>query len=168
MQSTRSTQTRFDAARLLAAVGLFLALTVPQSIPAMNSVTAQQQTPSTELSPQDVVRIQLEALRGNDAADHGIETCFRFASPTNQANTGPVSRFGQMIKEGAYSLMLDYEDAQYQSVEIVDRYARQKVTLVGASKIITYVFYLSKQSHTQCEGCWMTDSVAIEEVIEST
>ena len=121
-------------------------------------------SPDPALRPDEVVRIQLEALRQNDAADHGIEVCFRFASPNNQSNTGPVGRFGEMIKTGPYSLMLDYHDAQYAEVEIREDRARQLVTLKGTSETITYGFYLSLQTHEACDGCWMTDTVTIEKV----
>ena len=55
--------------------------------------------PDPALSPGDVVRIQLEALRRNDEQDRGIAVAFRFASPANRTNTGPLSRFIAMIKE---------------------------------------------------------------------
>jgi hypothetical protein len=168
MRATLSTPVSVKFLRLLAALSIIVSLGFVSANATTNSVTVEQLNPSAALNPQEVVRIQLQALRANDSADHGIEICFRFASPTNQASTGPVARFGQMIKDGIYSLMLNYEEAQYQNVEIVDRYARQKVTLVGTSKIVTFVFYLSKQTHSQCEECWMTDSVAIEEILEST
>ena len=69
--------------------------------------------PEPALSPGDVIRIQLEALRHNDEQDRGIAVAFRFASPANRANTGPLSRFTAMIKEGPYALMLDFRDATY-------------------------------------------------------
>ena len=120
--------------------------------------------PSPELGPGEVVRIQLEALRDNDETDQGIAVCFRFASPSNQANTGPLPRFGQMIKDGPYRLMLEYHNAEYAEVEVHEDHARQRVTLRGVEEIITYAFYLSSQTHSECDGCWMTDAVTIENV----
>ena len=45
-----------------------------------------QTEPDPSLSPQDVVSIQIEALRNNDIpyADRGIEVTFNFASPANK------------------------------------------------------------------------------------
>ena len=120
--------------------------------------------PDPALTPDEVVRIQLEALRDNNETDHGIEVCFRFASPSNQSNTGPVDRFGQMLKVGPYRLMLEYHDVEYAEVEIHENRARQLVTLTGATETITYAFYLSRQTHPACDGCWMTDAVTIEKV----
>ena len=115
--------------------------------------------PNPGLAPEQVVRIQLDALRNNDLDNRGIEVAFRFASPANRVNTGPLSRFIRMIRHGPYSLMLDYENAAYHPVEIVDNRARQRVTLIGAGLAVDYEFYLSLQPDGEWQGCWMTDAV---------
>ena len=118
--------------------------------------------PDSAFSPSDVVRIQLEALRHNDEQDRGIAVAFRFASPANRANTGPLARFIAMIKEGPYALMLEFRDAAYGPVETISGQARQRVTLTGTRESVTYWFYLSRQSEAPYVDCWMTDSVLIE------
>eukprot|EP00039_Didymoeca_costata_P006925 m.94662 g.94662 ORF g.94662 m.94662 type:complete len:270 (-) comp13455_c0_seq4:167-976(-) len=54
--------------------------------------------PGPDVLPEDVVRLQMEALR-NDRNCHpaGISACFAFASPDNKAATGPLDRFIRMI-----------------------------------------------------------------------
>ena len=118
--------------------------------------------PAPALTPGEVVRIQLEALRHNNGQDRGIAVAFRFASPANRANTGPFPRFAAMIKNGPYALMLEFREATYGPVEIVSRRARQRVTLTGARGRMTYWFYLSRQVVPPCVDCWMTDAVYIE------
>ncbi len=118
--------------------------------------------PSDELSPTGVVRIQLEALRHNDDDDRGIEVAFRFASPANKRNTGPLPRFIRMIKEGPYRLMLEYRTVDYGEPEVTGRRARQRVILVGDVGVIAYTFYLSRQTEGPCVDCWMTDAVTVE------
>ena len=120
--------------------------------------------PRPELSPAEVIRIQLEALRNNDEGNRGIEVAFRFASPANRASTGPLLRFVRMIEEGPYALMLEYREAAYGAVEVRAERARQRVTLTGARARISYWFHLSRQSDAPFEGCWMTDAVYIERV----
>jgi len=120
--------------------------------------------PDPALSPSEVIRIQLEALRHNDGQNRGIAVAFRFASPANRANTGPLPRFIAMIKDGPYALMLDFVDASYGPVETVADRARQPVTLIGPSASITYWFYLSRQTETPYVDCWMTDAVYIARV----
>lgn len=115
--------------------------------------------PAPALSPGEVVRIQLEALRHNDESNRGIEVAFRFASPANRARTGPLPRFIGMIRNGPYALMLGFHAASYGPVESRGARARQRVTLAGAHASITYWFYLSRQSEAPYVDCWMTDAV---------
>jgi len=115
--------------------------------------------PNPDLAPEHVVRIQLDALRNNDPQNRGIEVAFRFASPENRVNTGPLSRFISMIRQGPYSLMLAYENAAFHPVEIVENRARQRVTLIGSGLAVDYEFYLSRQAEGEWQGCWMTDAV---------
>ena len=119
--------------------------------------------PDPGLSPGEVIRIQLEALRHNDEHDRGIAVAFRFASPANRASTGPLSRFIKMIENGPYALMLDFRDAAYGPVETVADQARQRVTLIGTRASTTYWFYLSRQAEAPWVDCWMTDAVYIEQ-----
>ena len=120
--------------------------------------------PSPELEPAEVIRIQLEALRHNDEGDRGIEVAFRFASPANRENTGPLSRFIRMIKHGPYALMLDFRTARYGEVEVKGARARQRVTLTGRHARISYWFHVSRQSDPPWLDCWMTDAVYVERV----
>jgi len=120
--------------------------------------------PRPGLSPGEVIRIQLEALRHNDERDRGIEVAFRFASPANRESTGPLSRFVRMIKQGPYALMLDFHEASYGTVEVREDRARQRVTLTGPRARVSYWFYLSRQSKAPFADCWMTDAVFVEPV----
>ena len=118
--------------------------------------------PRPGLLPGEVVWIQLEALRHNDDEDRGIEVAFRFASPANREQTGPLPRFVRMIRQGPYALMLDFREASYGRVEVREDVARQRVTLTRARSRVSYWFYLSRQSKAPFAGCWMTDAVFVE------
>lgn len=120
--------------------------------------------PSPALSPDEVVEIQVEALRHNDARDRGIEVAFRFASPENKRNTGPLPRFIEMIKNGPYSLMLHVKQVAYEPIEVAGNQARQRVILFGETTSMSYVFYLSRQEREPYVDCWMTDRVTIQPV----
>lgn len=115
--------------------------------------------PKPELTPEQVVRIQLNALRNNDPRNRGIEVAFRFASPGNKRQTGPLPRFISMMQHGPYRLMLAYENVAYHPMEVVEDRARQRVTLIGAGLVVDYEFYLTRQAAGACLGCWMTDAV---------
>lgn len=121
--------------------------------------------PSAELAPQEVVRIQMEALKYNDEKNRGIEIVFRFASPSNKVNTGPLPRFITMINGEAYRPMLNHNAIGYDEIRVVGDQAAQRVSITTEDGlIVVYVFVLSKQQGEECSGCWMTDAVYIESV----
>jgi len=120
-------------------------------------------SPNSTLSPEQVVRCQMESLSSNDQQDNGIATAFRFASPSNREVTGPLPRFIRMIKNSPYSVMLDPQLVEYGELEIVDDRAQLQVSVLTADYVaVAFRFYLSRQEHTGCEGCWMTDGVTVE------
>ncbi len=145
------------ACRLAADIGAAAgAEAAPTLAPALKMAA-----PSPELDPGEVVRIQLQALRANDASDEGIAVAFRFASPRNKASTGPLPRFIHMIKAGPYRLMLEYERASYTPTRVEGNRAVQRVTLVGPRQIRSYDFLLQRQTGPPCDGCWMTEAVMV-------
>ena len=157
--------------RILPLVGLFVflifAATGCSSSPARESDSAlrrlSRQQPSAELAPQEVVRIQMEALRYNDEKNRGIGIVFRFASPGNRLNTGPLPRFIAMINGRAYRPMLNHSMIEYDRLRLVGDQALQRVSITtDDGLIVVYVFVLSKQQGEECSGCWMTDSVYVE------
>ena len=134
----------------------------PDSPSAASDEAVSSLQPAPELSPEDVVRIQVEALRNNDDADTGIEITFRFASPSNKQATGPLFRFTQLVKNPVYRPMLNHKLAEYGSLEQSGDTATQRVTIVEQDGSATvYLFSLSRQDDPSCQGCWMTDSVTV-------
>ena len=122
--------------------------------------------PSPDLAPEEVIRLQVEALQTNDepSDDAGIATAFRFASPENQAVTGPLERFTEMVKGPVYRDMLRFERAEYSPIVVRGEEAAQRVTLVLADgRRVAFVFGLSRQSGGRYDGCWMTDAVIPQE-----
>lgn len=154
--------------RHLTAPLLLCLVLLPGAAPADDSGTGTSDplsrglVPTPALTPEDVVRIQLEALRHNDERNRGIEVAFRFASPANRVHTGPLPRFIGMIRNGPYALMLDFRAVSYGPVESNGTQARQRVILTDATTSVTYWFYLSRQSKDPYVDCWMTDAVFIE------
>ena len=153
-----------DKASSLARLILLIAgLTIFHTVPAASSdPLSDTHRPDPSLSPTEVVRVQLEALRSNDDADRGIAVAFRFASPQNRSVTGPLSRFVNMIRVGPYSLMLSYRQAIYEDAEVRGDQARVRVILLGSRESVAYEFYLSRQAESPYVGCWMTDRVTIQ------
>lgn len=120
-------------------------------------------TPTPELAPDQVVRIQLEALQHNDRTNQGIAAAFNFASPDNKKVTGPLPRFIKMLKSPPYQSMLNHKSVEYGDIKITGDTATQRVVLTGSNGQVTiYIFILSRQTEEPCKECWMTDSVIVE------
>ena len=116
--------------------------------------------PHPTLSPQEVVQIQLEALKNNAewGNDRGIGICFQFASPKNPISTGSLNRFIQI-----YQPMLNARAFQQSPMKIEGDSAIQKVSIVDQKgNLGVCVFYLSKQNIEPYIGCWMTDGVLFD------
>lgn len=119
--------------------------------------------PSPSLTPDAVVKLQVEALQTNDRPqpDAGIARVWAFASPANKQQTGPLPRFAAMVHNPAYAPMLNHRRVQYGPVEVVGDQARQVVILEPArGPAVAYLFILGRQPHgSPLAGCWMTDAV---------
>lgn len=132
------------------------------SLPAVSVTVDSLPEPSPELSPKEVVRVQVDALGENDAPheDAGIEAAFNFASPANKRATGPLRRFEGLFDTSAYGPMIDHEGATVSPPQVEGREALVGVILeVGTGERVGYLFRLSKQSGTPHKDCWMTDAV---------
>ncbi len=115
--------------------------------------------PSTDMTPQTVVKTVVNALRDNDGEDNGIRTVFCFASPGNKTNTGPLERFTSMIKRG-FPDMLNHEASYFEEMKIDGDVALQPVWLTTSDgEEIGYMFKMGKQKSGEFEGMWMTDGV---------
>ena len=126
------------------------------------SGTPNRPQPQLDLAPEDVVAIVIEALAHNDDPypDAGIETTFKFASPQNRANTGPLERFSKMVKNHPYGDMLDHQHSDISEVVLVGDKAYLLVKLIAQSgREVAFAFRLSQQTDGDYQGMWMTDAV---------
>jgi len=130
----------------------------------MPEPTAERPSPNPSLSPRQVVKIQLDALKRNDelGQDIGIETAFRFASEANREVTGPIERFASMLRNPLYRPMIDHASAEFGPTHVEGDVARVQVVLFGGGgEVAAYDFTLSKDDDTDC---WLTDSVMLASV----
>ncbi len=123
--------------------------------------------PEPELKPNDVVRLQLLAMQHNDDSDFGIEVTFRFASPSNKIQTGPLKRFISLVRNSSYLPLLNHTNATFLELTVEEDFAVQDVIITTSKgERIGYRFRLSIQKGTLFPGCWMTDSVVPFKVME--
>lgn len=117
-------------------------------------------TPSPELEPSAVVRIQVEALRSNSYLNEGIELTYGFASPENQRFTGPLPRFIEMVRSTPYDRLLNHRSARYGPLAVSRDEAYQIVIITDqAGEDVAYLWVLSRQSEGEFKDCWMTAAV---------
>ena len=143
------------------AIALFFVLLLAGCTPTPILDTLSEAEPTPELSPREVVELQLVALRENDDEDRGIAVAFRFASPTNRRSTGPLERFARMIKGPLYRAMLSYDEATYAQTIVRGPIALQRVELTVGSERVIYDFLLVRQRGGSYDSCWMTEAVQI-------
>ncbi|MEE2998775.1 MAG: hypothetical protein VX693_02530 [Pseudomonadota bacterium] len=118
--------------------------------------------PHPSLSPKDVVHIVMNALKNNDHPNKnsGIAITFKFASPANKINTGPLERFSSIIKSQTFQSMINHHSTTYEKYNLLGNRANIDVILISSvGKIFGYRFFLSRQNGNKFEGCWMTDAV---------
>ena len=123
--------------------------------------------PKPTLKPDEVVRIQLLAMKNNDTTDLGIKITFRFASPANKRITGPLERFIRLVKNPSYNPLLNHLDADFLDLKINEKIAVQDVIITSSKgKRIGFRFRLSLQQSPDYRNCWMTDAVMLFKVPE--
>ena len=123
--------------------------------------------PEPKLKPNDVVRLQLLAMQQNDDSDFGIEVTFRFASPANKKQTGPLKRFISLVRNPSYRPLLNHINATFIELTVEEVFAIQDVIITTSNgERIGYRFRLSIQKGPLYPGCWMTDSVIPFKVME--
>lgn len=118
--------------------------------------------PGPAYGPDEVIRLQLEALAANDDphTDAGIEVAFRFASPANKRVTGPLGRFTAMVHNALYRALLNHRAVRYGTLHVDnDHAARVVIVTARDGELVAYLFILLRQRGGACDGCWMTDSV---------
>lgn len=118
--------------------------------------------PDSSLSPADVVRVSLDALRANDAPyeDHGVETVYSFASPAVRQASGSLSRFSDVVHRN-YRPLFAVDRVGTTPVERSGDRAVQEVTVVDADDRETvYAFRLARQQGGDADGCWLVDGLS--------
>ncbi len=129
---------------------------------ARDETLNERPQPSPALSAAEVIGVQLRALRNNDTPepDAGIALAFEFASPANQAVTGPLDRFTLLVHSPVYQALLNFRAVQRGAMIVADDQAQESVLILDAEgKTAVFVFALSQQSGGPYNGCWMTDGV---------
>jgi len=116
-----------------------------------DTVKAEILKPNSSLEPDEVISIQLLALKNNNDPykNAGIEQTWEFAHPTNKIFTGPLSNFINMMYSDAYSIMLEHR--------------QHEIVLVKIDTNISYFFVELMDKNNDMYGFqWIVEKVLIE------
>ena len=125
---------------------------------------ADIQKPSTEIEPEQVIKIQLSALMKNDNPykDRGIIQTWEFAHPDNQKMTGPLEKFKNMIKTDSYSMLLNHSNHEISEVYMSNKVATFEVIVMDREKKY-YKFKWQVEKYNgegELKDCWLTSAVS--------
>lgn len=116
--------------------------------------------PVPELSPAEVVQIQLTALKESRSEDQGIALAYRFTSPRNKRIIGNVDNFASTIRQGRYSPILS--NVNFELGPVDERGALAIVAVrfdQSDDRSLGFLFVLTRQDGGEFDNCWMTDGV---------
>lgn len=117
--------------------------------------------PHPNLTPDQVVRLQIEALRQAAQDDSGIQMARRFVSPRWRSGEreGKPS-FTETFRASEFHLFQDYTNAELGEVKLDGNRAYQIVLLENSSgQFSSFLFVLGKQTDDPFQDCWLTRDV---------
>jgi hypothetical protein len=136
----------------------FLAFTLPSGAQAPI-------LPSLDLSPEDVLSIQLRALseaENKPDTNSGIARVWAFAHPSNRVITGPLPRFTLMLQSPSYRALIGHRSHHMKQVSLTTDKAHYAVKIQSSSGAdFGYSWHIGKVSSGRYKGMWMTTSVAL-------
>ena len=119
--------------------------------------------PSPQLSPEDVVEIQLLGLKltKGDSSSVEMQQVWAFAHPSNKAITGPLARFARLFDMPAYRPLLGHSTHQITRLTQTDDYVQMQVQITGKdSQSYVYFWTVGRANAGPEAGSWMTMSVS--------
>ena len=126
-----------------------------------SSVFAEEIRPNKSLTPYDVVKIQLDALKKNDLNDQGIKQTWLFAHPNNKKVTGPYERFRIMMYGQQYRFLLNHSSHKIDLLMNTPNKFIYKIKILAKDKkLFFYEWHVQKGSDKECKECWFTSAVS--------
>ena len=143
-------------APLSAVLGLLVGLMLATSVAAQSFIE-----PKPSFSPEEVVRIQLDALAANDepTRNAGIEQVWAFAHPDNRAVTGPLERFTRMIRGAGYDTLINHRSHTVEATGQTDQIAAFEVRVVARDGNFYAFSWRLGIADIDGEKVWMTTRV---------
>ncbi len=126
-----------------------------------NNLKGDSVTPNEKLTPLDVVKIQLEALKNNDEKDLGIKQTWLFAHPNNKKVTGPYERFRIMMYGQQYKFLLNHSSHKIELFMNSPKKIIYKIKILAKDKqLLFYEWHVERGNDEKCNDCWFTSAVS--------
>tara|TARA_B100000579_G_scaffold78180_1_gene60622 strand:- start:559 stop:1053 length:495 start_codon:yes stop_codon:yes gene_type:complete len=143
---------------------IYLIIILILSIIFILSSKADIVKPSSEISPYQVVKIQLKGLSNNNKpnTDEGIKQTWEFAHPSNKKNTGPLSKFTSMLKGKSYKVLIDHLDSEIIEIFKSSNQYGFEVTILSNDKNYYKFQWIVEKYYEEgpLKDCWLTISVS--------
>lgn len=129
--------------------------------------------PSSDLSAQDVLEIQLFGLQsGKTDRSAGIEQVWIFAHPDNKRMTGPLPKFATLFDSPTYAPLLGHVNYVINDSQLEKGVARFNLTVLaldGSSYGFLWVLRQAnlsakKTASGEQETVWMTTAVSLPRI----
>ncbi len=116
--------------------------------------------PSVELTPRQVVQLQLDELRGGVSDTSGLASAIKLAVPSEYSQAPRPFRFATAVKRPDNRSLLEYPTVELGATEFIHDFAQQLVFAENDSgQIDVYLFRLRRPTVGPYAGCWLTDAV---------
>ena len=129
-----------------------------------NIASAELIKANPNLSPVDVLKIQLNSLKINDNPypDAGIDQTWELAHPDNKKFTGPLSKFKAMIYSDDYKILLNHVSHDIEILLESDLIYIFKVNVkTKDNEVYFYEWQITKVKYENpLKGCWLTTAVS--------
>ena len=127
-----------------------------------NQLNSEIINPNEKLSPYDVVKIQLEALKNNEKNDEGIKQTWLFAHPENKKSTGPYERFRIMIYGAQYKSLLNHSSHKINLIMNTPNKHIFKIEILAKdTKLLFYEWHVQKAAEENCNNYWFTAALSM-------
>lgn len=121
--------------------------------------------PSPDLSPEDVISIQLKALsdaENDPITNSGVARVWAFAHPANRIVTGPIARFTRMLQSPHYRALIGHRAHHMRRVSLTNDKAHFAIKVTSSDgDVFGYSWHLGKVGSGDYRGMWMTTGVSL-------
>jgi hypothetical protein len=115
--------------------------------------------PHPSLSPSDVVTKQVDSIRASLRDSEKLIVCYSLASVENRKQTGPLSRFAQLVMTAPYDKLAKSEDWQLGSTTFADGFAAVLVSTTSKEGDLSAFRFILHKGEGALSDCWLTEGV---------